>query len=65
MNRSHIHPVGNLVLFSDGIHNVIDGIIIGGSFIVSVPLGVATTVAVVLHEIPQEIGDFTVLLHAG
>ena len=64
-NGSHIHPVGNLVLFSDGIHNVIDGIIIGGSFIVSVPLGVATTVAVVLHEIPQEIGDFTVLLHAG
>ncbi len=61
----HIHPVGKLVIFSDGIHNFIDGVIIGASFLVSVPVGIATTVAVVLHEIPQEIGDFGVLLHAG
>lgn len=60
-----IHPVGNLVLFSDGVHNLIDGIVIGVSFIVSIPVGVATTIAVILHEIPQEIGDFTVLLHSG
>jgi len=64
-NEVHVHPVGNLVLFSDGVHNFIDGIIIGVSFIVSVPVGIATTIAVILHEIPQEIGDFTVLLHAG
>lgn len=64
-NELHIHPVGQLVLFSDGIHNLIDGIIIGVSFIASVPIGIATTVAVILHEIPQEVGDFTVLLHAG
>lgn len=64
-DENHIHPVGRLVLFSDGIHNLIDGIIIGVSFIASVPLGIATTVAVVLHEIPQEVGDFTVLLHSG
>ncbi len=64
-NETHIHPVGNLVLFSDGVHNVIDGIIIGVSFLVSVPIGIATTIAVVLHEIPQEVGDFTVLLHSG
>lgn len=64
-HESGIHPVGRLVLFSDGIHNLIDGIIIGVSFMVSVPLGIATTAAVMLHEIPQEIGDFTVLLHAG
>ena len=64
-NESHIHPVGKLVLFSDGVHNAIDGIIIGVSFLASVPVGVATTIAVVLHEIPQEIGDFTVLLHSG
>ncbi len=61
----HVHPVGKLVLFSDGVHNFIDGIIIGTSFVVSAPLGVATTLAVILHEIPQEIGDFAVLLHAG
>lgn len=60
-----IHPVGKLVLFSDGVHNFIDGIIIGISFMASVPLGIATTLAVILHEIPQEIGDFAVLLHAG
>lgn len=61
----HIHPVGKLIIFSDGVHNFIDGIIIGVSFMVSVPLGIATSVAVILHEIPQEVGDFAVLLHAG
>lgn len=60
-----IHPVGKLILFSDGVHNFIDGVIIGISFMVSIPVGVATTLAVLLHEIPQEIGDFGVLLHAG
>ncbi|MEX2052420.1 MAG: ZIP family metal transporter [Candidatus Paceibacterota bacterium] len=62
---THIHPMGKLILFSDGIHNFIDGIIIGLSFMVSVPVGIATTLAVLLHEIPQEVGDFAVLLHAG
>src|SRR3989344_2855690 len=61
----HNHPVGNLILFSDGVHNVIDGMLIGASFIVSIPVGIATTLAVILHEIPQEIGDFMVLIHAG
>lgn len=60
-----IKPVGHLVLFSDGIHNMLDGMIIGASFMVSIPIGIATTLAVILHEIPQEIGDFAVLLHAG
>ena len=63
--EAHIHPVGKLVLLSDGVHNFIDGVIIGVSFLVSVPVGLATTLAVILHEIPQEIGDFAVLLHAG
>jgi zinc and cadmium transporter len=61
----HIHPVGKLILFTDGFHNLIDGIIIGVSFLGSIPLGIATTLAVVLHEIPQEIGDFAVLIHSG
>lgn len=60
-----MHPVGKLVLFSDGVHNFIDGIIIAASFMVSVPVGIATTLAVILHEIPQEVGDFAVLLHSG
>ena len=62
---AHIHPMGKLILFSDGIHNFVDGVIIGASFLVSIPVGIATTIAVILHEIPQEIGDFAVLLHSG
>lgn len=64
-NVPHTHAVGKLVLFSDGVHNFTDGIIIGMSFLVSIPVGIATTLAVILHEIPQEIGDFAVLLHSG
>jgi zinc and cadmium transporter len=52
-------------LVGDGLHNLIDGMIIAGSYLVSVPLGIATTLAVMFHEIPQEIGDFGVLVHAG
>lgn len=58
-------PVGKLVLLSDSFHNFIDGIIIGASYMVSPEVGIATTIAVILHEIPQEIGDFGVLIHAG
>lgn len=65
VDERHVHSVGKLILVSDAIHNVADGIAIGVGFLVSIPLGMATTIAVVLHEIPQEIGDFTVLLHAG
>ena len=54
-----------LILVSDAIHNFIDGLIIAASFIVSVPLGVATALAVALHEIPQEIGDFGILVYSG
>lgn len=60
-----VKPVGVLILVSDGIHNFLDGIIIAASYLVSVEVGVATTIAVILHEIPQEIGDFGVLIHAG
>ena len=64
-DEEHIHPVGKLILFTDGFHNFIDGAIIAASFMVSIPVGIATTIAVVLHEIPQEIGDFAVLIHSG
>jgi zinc and cadmium transporter len=58
-------PLGTLVLVSDSMHNFVDGIIIGASYLVSAPVGIATTIAVLLHEIPQEISDFSLLLHAG
>ncbi len=62
---THSHHVGPMNLFADGVHNFIDGILIGVSYMVSLPIGIATTIAVILHEIPTEIGDFGVLLHAG
>lgn len=63
--KEHPHPLGIMNLIGDGVHNLIDGLIISASYFVSIPLGVATTLAVVIHEIPQEIGDFGVLLYAG
>src|SRR3990167_4162292 len=47
------------------VHNFIDGVVIAATFLVSIPLGVVTTIAVAAHEIPQEIGDFGILLHKG
>lgn len=64
-SENHPHPLGVMNLIGDGMHNFLDGIIIAGSFLVSIPLGIATTLAVVAHEIPQEISDFGVLIHAG
>lgn len=61
----HTHPFAKLNLIGDGLHNFIDGIIIGASYLVNIPLGIATSLAVILHEIPQEIGDFGVLIHGG
>ena len=52
-------------LFGDGVHNFIDGLIIAATYIASIPLGIATTLAIIFHEIPQEIGDFGILLHGG
>ena len=60
-----VKPLGYLVLISDGIHNFLDGIIIAASYFVSAEVGIATTVAVMLHEIPQEFSDLGVLMHAG
>ncbi|MFA5095666.1 MAG: ZIP family metal transporter [Candidatus Paceibacterota bacterium] len=64
-SAEHPHHLGLMNLIGDGLHNLIDGIIIAGSFLLNPALGIATTVAVVAHEIPQEIGDFGVLIHAG
>ncbi len=63
--HSAIHPVGPLVLTSDVLHNFIDGVIIAASFYISTAVGLATTIAVMFHEIPHEIGNVSLLIHAG
>ncbi len=64
-DEPHIQPVVTMNLISDGVHNMIDGMIIGATYMVSIPVGLATTLAVVLHEIPHELGNFGVLVHGG
>lgn len=54
-----------LIIIGDTIHNFIDGVVIAATFLVSFPVGVVTTLAVIAHEIPQEVGDFAILLHKG
>lgn len=56
---------GNLILIGDGIHNMVDGVLIAAAFLTDVHLGVITSMAVIAHEIPQELGDFAILLHSG
>lgn len=63
--EDHPHRLAWMNIFGDLVHNFIDGLIIAAGFLVSTKIGIATTLAVILHEIPQEIGDFGVLLHAG
>jgi zinc and cadmium transporter len=60
-----VHPFAYLNLIGDGIHNFIDGMIIAASFLTSIPLGTVATLAVCFHEIPQEIGDFAILVYGG
>jgi zinc and cadmium transporter len=54
-----------LNVIGDGIHNLIDGMIIAASFLITIPVGLAATIAVIFHELPQEIGDFGVLVYGG
>jgi zinc and cadmium transporter len=61
----HHHPMGLLNLLGDALHNFFDGVAIAAAFMISVPLGITTTVAISLHEIPQELGDFGLLLYSG
>ncbi|MBU2571270.1 MAG: ZIP family metal transporter [Gammaproteobacteria bacterium] len=59
------HPAGMLILLGDGIHNFVDGILIAAAFLTDVKLGIITSLAVAAHEIPQEVGDFAILLQSG
>ncbi|MBI2043403.1 ZIP family metal transporter [Candidatus Pacearchaeota archaeon] len=63
--KEFTHPFAIMNLIGDGFHNFLDGLIIGVSYLASIPTGIAVTMAILLHEIPQEISDFGVLLHGG
>lgn len=65
-HKGHHHPpITSITMLGDTAHNFIDGLALGASYLVSIPVGIATTIAVILHEIPQEIGNYGVLLHGG
>jgi zinc and cadmium transporter len=61
----HSHQAGTLILFGDAFHNFVDGVVIAAAFLASPALGVAAALSVIAHEIPQELGDFAILLHGG
>lgn len=63
--EEHVKSFAYMNIFGDALHNLIDGMIIAASYLVSLPVGIATTLAVIFHEIPQEIGEFGLLLHGG
>lgn len=63
--HTHGKAAGYLILFGDAIHNLVDGVLIASAFLTDIKLGVVTSIAVVAHEIPQEVGDFAILLHSG
>lgn len=64
-HEESVHSSTYLTIFGDSLHNLIDGMIIAASFLVDIQLGIAATIAVVLHEIPQEMGQFAILIHGG
>lgn len=63
--KCEVHTFGYINLVGDSVHNFIDGLIIAATFLVDLKLGIVTSIAIVFHEIPQEIGDFGVLLYSG
>ena len=63
--KCDVHPFSQLILIGDSIHNFIDGLIVAASFLVGLPFGILTTLLIIGHEIPQEIGNFGVLVYGG
>lgn len=62
---THAHEGSRLILLGDAFHNFVDGVVIAAAFLTSMPVGIATSLAVIAHEIPQELGDFAILLASG
>jgi zinc and cadmium transporter len=58
-------PLGHLILLADGLHNLIGGLAVGGAFVVDIRVGIVTWLAAAAHEVPQELGDFGILVHSG
>ncbi len=58
-------PLGHLILLADGAHNLIGGLAVGGAFVIDIRLGVVTWLVAAAHEVPQELGDFGILVHSG
>jgi len=63
--RHRARATGYLIVIGDGVHNFVDGVLIAAAFYTDIHLGVVTALAVAAHEIPQEVGDFAILLHSG
>lgn len=60
-----VHATAYLNIIGDGIHNFMDGVTIAASFLAGIPVGIAATIAIMIHEIPQELGDYAILIHSG
>jgi len=63
--HAHAYHLAPINLIGDGLHNFLDGLLIASSYVISIPLGLATTISVISHEVPQELADFGVLLYSG
>jgi len=63
--KCKVHPMTKLILVGDGVHNFIDGLIIAASFLIDIRFGIITTIMIFLHEVPQELGDFGILIYGG
>lgn len=64
-HQEEVHAMVYLTIVGDALHNFLDGIAIAAAFLISIPIGIATATAVIFHEIPQEIGQFAILVHGG